>query len=119
LYGLGSLIENAVGFAEKAVVIRVSWTQSTVMIMVADDGPGFPTSILTRVGEPYLSQRDRTRRNEEAGGGLGLGLFIARSLLERSGAKLKFANAALPASGAVVTVEWPRAAYERGRRTGD
>ncbi len=61
----------------------------------------------------------RTRRNEEAGGGLGLGLFIARSLLERSGATLKFANAAPPASGAVVTVEWPRSAYERGRRTGD
>jgi len=119
LYGLGNLIENAVGFAEKAVVIRASWTQSTVMIVIADDGPGFPASILARVGEPYISQRDRARRNEEAGGGLGLGLFIARSLLERSGATLKFANAAPPASGAVVTVEWPRSAYERGRRTGD
>ena len=118
LYGLGNLIENAVGFAEKAVVIRASWTKSTVMIVIADDGPGFPASILARVGEPYLSQRDRTRRNEEAGGGLGLGLFIARSLLERSGATLKFANAAPPASGAVVTAEWPRSAYERGRRSG-
>ena len=85
-------------------------------IVIGDDGRGFPPNILARVGEPYLSQRDGARRNEEAGGGLGLGLFIARSLLERSGATLELANAAAPASGAVATVQWPRSAYERGRR---
>ncbi len=117
LYGLGNLIENAVSFAEKAVVIRAIWTQSTVRIVIADDGRGFPPNLLARAGEPYLSQRDGARRSEETGGGLGLGLFIARSLLERSGATLQLANAAAPASGAVATVQWPRSAYEQGRRT--
>jgi two-component system, sensor histidine kinase RegB len=68
------------------------------------------------VGEPYLSQRESAKRNEDAGGGLGLGLFIARSLLARSRATLAFANARPPEKGAVVTVEWSRQAYEEGRR---
>jgi two-component system sensor histidine kinase RegB len=116
---LGNLIENAVGFAEKTVVIRANWTKSAVRIEIADDGRGFPTGILARVGEPYLSRRDRARRNEEAGGGPGLGLFIARSLLERSGATLRFANAVPPATGAIITVQWARSTFERGRRTVD
>ena len=119
LYGLGNLVENAVSFAEKEVVIRASWSKSTVRIVIGDDGRGFPPNILARAGEPYLSQRDAARRSDGAGGGLGLGLFIARSLLERSGATLELANAAAPASGAVATVEWPRSSYERGRRAGD
>jgi len=114
--GLGALIENAVSFAENAVVIRAGWTKSTVTISIADDGPGFPSSILARAGEPYLSQRDGARRREKAGGGLGLGLFIARSLLERWRATLTFANAPPPAHGAVATVTWPREAYEQSRR---
>jgi two-component system, sensor histidine kinase RegB len=119
LYGLGNLVENAVSFAEKEVVIRASWNKSTVRIVIGDDGRGFPPNILARAGEPYLSQRDAARRSQGAGGGLGLGLFIARSLLERSGARLELANAAAPASGGVATVEWPRSSYERGRRAGD
>ena len=95
-----------------------AWTNSTIKITVADDGPGFPPNVLARIGEPYLSQRQEARRKHGAGGGLGLGLFIARSLLERSRATLEFANAAPPATGAVVTVSWPRAAYEQGRRPG-
>lgn len=118
LYGLGNLIENAVGFAAKAVAIRANWSKSTVRIVIADDGSGFPPSILARAGEPYLSQRDGARRSGGAGGGLGLGLFIARSLLERSGATLELANATPPASGGVATVQWSRAAYEQGRRKG-
>ena len=117
LFGLGNLIENAVGFAEKTVAIRATWSKSTVSIVIADDGPGFPSSILARIGEPYLSQREGARRKEGAGGGLGLGLFIARSLLERSRATVQFANAASPATGAVATVQWSRPAYEQGRRT--
>jgi two-component system, sensor histidine kinase RegB len=119
LYGLGNLIENAVSFADKAVVIRASWTKSTVKIVIADDGRGFPPNILARVGQPYLSQREGARRSEKASGGLGLGLFIARSFLERSRASLEFANAAAPATGAVVKIQWSRSAYEQGRRTDD
>ncbi len=116
LYGLGNLIENAVNFAERAVVIRASWTKTTVKISVTDDGRGFPPHVLARIGQPYLSQRQGARRKQEAGGGLGLGLFIARSLLERSRATLQFGNAVPPGRGAVVTISWPRAAYEQGRR---
>ncbi len=116
LFGLGNLIENSVCFAEQAVAIRADWTKSTVTISISDDGPGFPQNVLTRIGEPYLSQRSGARRSEKAGGGLGLGLFIARSLLERARASLRFENAAAPATGAVITIQWPRAAYEEGRR---
>jgi two-component system sensor histidine kinase RegB len=119
LYGLGSLIENAVTFAKSAVSIRADWTRTTVTIVISDDGPGFAPAVLSRIGEPYLSRREGARRAEKSGGGLGLGLFIARSLLERTRATLRFANAAPPSAGAVVTVDWPRAAYEEGRRNGN
>ncbi len=119
LFGLGNLIENAISFAESAVTISADWTRSTVTIVISDDGRGFPASVLSRIGQPYLSQRSGARRTEKAGGGLGLGLFIARSLLERSRATLRFANAAPPSNGAVVTVQWPRTAYEEGRRNGN
>jgi two-component system sensor histidine kinase RegB len=114
-YGLGNLIENAVSFAEKAVAIRATWTKSTVKIVIADDGRGFPPNILARFGEPYLSQRDGVRRSERAGGGLGLGLFIARALIERSRGALQLANAKPPATGAIATIQWSRPAYEQGR----
>jgi len=116
LYGLGNLIENAVSFAESGVVIRADWTKSTVTIVISDDGRGFSPHVLPRIGEPYLSQRQGARPTGKAGGGLGLGLFIARTLLERSRATLQFGNATPPAAGAVVSIEWPREAYEEGRR---
>ncbi len=116
LYGLGSVIENAVSFAKSAVEIRAGWTKSTVTIVISDDGPGFPPGVLPRIGEPYLTQREGARRSEKTGGGLGLGLYVARSLLERSQATLRFENAAPPLTGATITVEWPRMAYEEGRR---
>jgi two-component system sensor histidine kinase RegB len=115
LSALGNLIENAVGFAESAVIIRASWTRSTVGIVIADDGQGFPPSILARIGEPYLSRGQDSRRNQGAGGGHGLGLFIANLFIRRSGGALQFANARRPAKGAIVTIEWPRQAYEQGQ----
>jgi two-component system, sensor histidine kinase RegB len=108
------LIENAVGFAEKAVTIRASWTSSTVDMVIADDGPGFPADILARIGEPYLS-RDSARRSHGPDAGLGLGLFIASIFIERSGGALHFENAKPPAKGAIVTIQWPRQAYEQGQ----
>ena len=116
IYGLGNVIENAVSFAETAGSIRAIWTTSEVSLVIADDGPGFPAGVLNRIGEPYLSKRDSARRKGGAGGGLGLGLFIARSLLERSRATVRFANAVAPTKGAIVTIAWPRAAYEQSRR---
>jgi two-component system, sensor histidine kinase RegB len=114
LSALGNLIENAVGFAESAVTIRVSWTGSTVDIAIADDGPGFPADILARIGEPYLS-RDSARRSHGPDAGLGLGLFIASIFISRSGGALHFENAKPPAKGAIVAIQWPRQAYEQGQ----
>lgn len=113
LYGLGNLVENAVDFAQARVTIDANWTAETVTISIADDGPGFAPAILDRMGDPYLRGRPTERRtkNEEEYG-LGLGLFIAKTLLERSGATVEAFNVATPHSGAVVQVMWPRWALE-------
>jgi len=110
IYGLGNLIENAVDFALNSVAVSASWDTTSVRVEIVDDGPGFPTELLGRIGEPYLSARG-ARRAKDGGGGMGLGLFIAKSLLERSGATLVFGNA--PGGGARVTVTWPRLSFER------
>ena len=114
LSALGNLIENAVGFAESAVIIRASWTSSTVDMTIADDGPGFPSDILARIGEPYLLH-DSARRSDRPDAGLGLGLFIASIFIGRSGGALHFDNARPPAKGTIVTIRWPRQAYEQGQ----
>lgn len=107
IYGLGNLVENAVDFARSSVTVRWSWDDETVAFSVLDDGPGFPADILDRIGEPYMS----TRHGAEPGGGLGLGLFIAKTLLERSGAEISFSNASGPGEGAVVEITWSRAIF--------
>ncbi len=111
LYGLGNLIENAVDFAGSRVRVVARWTQEQVVMEVADDGPGFAPEILTRLGEPYVSSRAAGREHPTEAGGLGLGFFIAKTLLERSGARLSLGNAAPPGKGAVVTIVWPRTRF--------
>ncbi|MGB3418137.1 MAG: ActS/PrrB/RegB family redox-sensitive histidine kinase [Mesorhizobium sp.] len=113
LYGLGNLVENAVDFAQAKVVMRWGWNESRVTLSIADDGPGFPAEIIDRIGEPYMS----TRQGAEPGGGLGLGLFIAKTLLERSGASLSFSNSNGPGEGAVVEIVWPRASFTNPQAT--
>jgi len=78
-----------------------------VLISVRDDGPGFAPGVLPRLGEPYVTERE-----EGAAGGLGLGFFIAKTLLERTGAKMSVRNRTPPARGAVVQARWKRAAIE-------
>lgn len=104
IYGLGNLVENAVDFASGVVIVRWRWNDEALSIDVVDDGRGFPPEILDRIGEPYMS----TRQGAEPGGGLGLGLFIAKTLLERSGATLSFFNANERGKGAVAQVSWRR-----------
>ncbi|MFZ2100713.1 MAG: ActS/PrrB/RegB family redox-sensitive histidine kinase [Oricola sp.] len=108
LYGLGNLVENAVDFAREAVDITLSWTPDTVRIRIVDDGPGFPPEVLERIGEPDLPLARLSERPRNGGGGLGLGIFIAKTLLERSGATVRFSNAFSTGKGADVVVEWPR-----------
>ena len=114
LYGLGNLVENAIDFAAAEVRIVARWTASIVAIVVEDDGPGFSHDVVMSLGEPYLTTKAGRRAKSEDGSGLGLGLFIAKTLLERSGASVTMSNAVPPGRGARVTILWPRAEFERG-----
>jgi two-component system sensor histidine kinase RegB len=113
LYGLGNILENAVDFARERVEVKATWTDDDVMVEVNDDGSGFPPEIIDRMGEPYVtSERGRRMRGREMPG-LGLGFFIAKTLLARSGAKISLKNKQFPQRGAIVRVRWNRADFER------
>jgi two-component system sensor histidine kinase RegB len=110
LYGVGNILENAVDFARSTVEVSAWWNSDTVEIVISDDGPGIAPDMLRRIGEPYLSRRRRADESERHG--LGLGVFIARTLLERTGAKVSFTNRTFPDHGAVVQIAWPRSRFE-------
>ena len=112
LYGVGNILENAVDFARSAVEVNAWWNNDTVEIIISDDGPGFAPDILKRIGEPYLSRRRASDDAQSEHRGLGLGVFIARTLLERTGAKVSFSNRVFPDHGAVVQIAWPRQRFE-------
>ena len=107
MHGLGNLIQNAAQFALSEVAVTISWSEETAAVDIVDDGSGFSQQVLARIGEPYISGRSGETQQH-----MGLGIFIAQSLLERTGARLSFAN--LPDGGAQVVVEWRRAALEAG-----
>ncbi len=118
LYGLGNLLENAVDFAHERVEVAAAWSGHDVNVTILDDGPGFAPEIMDRIGEPYVTTHRRKRQYaDEAGSdvasGLGLGFFIAKTLLERSGATLVFGNRPSPDRGAIVRVHWERSDFER------
>ncbi len=108
IHALGAFIENAASFAAREVSVNARWSAEEVRIYITDDGPGFAPSVLAKLGEPYFSER----RIEQRGGGMGLGFFIACTLLERSGARVTPYNRQFPAKGAVVRIAWPRKAIE-------
>lgn len=125
IHGLRNLIQNAVDFATTTVRIQVSWTENSINVQIRDDGSGFPHSVIGRIGEPFVRHRRSQAASNERPGyeGMGLGLFIAKTLLERSGATLSFANGGARAmsglpGGAIVNVEWPRASIEAKPATG-
>ncbi|RMC34699.1 ActS/PrrB/RegB family redox-sensitive histidine kinase [Paracoccus alkanivorans] len=103
IHALRNLIQNAVDFADKHVVIEATHDNHELSVSIRDDGPGYPPSLLARIGDPYLTSR-RTGAHREGYEGMGLGLFIAKTLLERSGARLRFSNGG---PGAAVDVIWP------------
>jgi len=114
LYGVGNILENAVDFARHAVEVNAWWNNEKVEIVISDDGPGIAPDMLKRIGEPYLSRRRGADETQSERGGLGLGVFIARTLLERTGAKVSFGNRVFPDHGAVVNISWPRNRFEAG-----
>ena len=108
LYGLGNLVENAIDYARGAVRVEAFWNAASVSVVVSDDGPGFSADVLRRIGEPYLGEPYRSSGRRARGqSGLGLGFFIAKTLLERSGADVTIRNH----GGAEVTVRWPASAF--------
>jgi two-component system, sensor histidine kinase RegB len=117
IHGLRNLIQNAVDFSRSTVWVSAEWTDETLRLTIADDGPGYPPQLLGRIGEPFLRQRrpDQQSVARPEYEGMGLGLFIAKTLLERSGAEITFANASDPfltaaerpvRSGALVELVW-------------
>ncbi len=115
IHGLRNLIQNAVDFADARVWVESRWTETQIILRITDDGEGFPPQLLGRIGDPFVRSGTRVRTSgvRPAYEGMGLGLFIAKTLLERSGAELRFANGAgNPANGAVVEVIWPRSAIK-------
>ncbi|MCH2393424.1 MULTISPECIES: ActS/PrrB/RegB family redox-sensitive histidine kinase [Oceanibaculum] len=102
MHGLGNIMQNAIQFARETVEVRLHWDENTVLVEIQDDGPGYPLAVLDSLGEPYLS--GRTQRD----GHMGLGIFIAKTLLGRTGALVDFGNAG-EGGGARVTLRWPRA----------
>lgn len=103
IHALRNLIQNAVDFAASRVIIESQLGNGWLAVTIRDDGPGYSPALLTRIGDPYLTSK-RGGAQREGYEGMGLGLFIAKTLLERSGARLGFDNGG---PGAVVTVRWP------------
>ncbi|KAA0687049.1 ActS/PrrB/RegB family redox-sensitive histidine kinase [Azospirillum brasilense] len=104
IHGLGNFIQNAHQFADGRVTVAASWDAKSATVVVMDDGPGYPAHLLSRIGEPYLSARS------ERSGHMGLGIFIAQTLLEKTGALVAFSNNR--SGGARVVVRWDRGVLE-------
>jgi len=104
IHGLGNYLQNAHQFANRRVTVHAAWDAEAATVIVMDDGPGFPPQVLSRIGEPYISTRG------ERGGHMGLGIFIAQTLLEKTGASVSYSNNR--SGGARVVVRWDRAILE-------
>ncbi|MFN7173862.1 MAG: ATP-binding protein, partial [Thermaurantiacus tibetensis] len=104
LHGLGNLVSNALRHAQSVVRISGGESPQELWVTIVDDGPGFPEELLPRLGEPFLGP------SFSGSGSTGLGIFIATTLLERTGARLAFSNA--PEGGARVEIRWARADIE-------
>ena len=118
IHGLRNLIQNGVDFAKSEVIVTIGWDDGHLSVRIEDDGAGFPASVIGRIGDPFVRRR-KTVDDRPEYQGMGLGLFIAKTLLERSEAVLRFANgrrpgnagwAGQPTGGAIVTVKWARSA---------
>lgn len=120
LHGLGNIIANAVDFAQSQVRIAAEWNPRELRVLVEDDGPGFAPDILERIGEPYVTSRpgsyaiadtELEPASTYAGQqGMGLGFFIAKTLIEQTQGSLSASNK--DSAGAWVMARWPRGAVD-------
>ena len=106
MHGLAAFVENAADFAESMVDLSAYYDAERLVIEVRDDGPGFPPEVLGRLGQPYVTTRSQGEGSRSAHQGMGLGFFIAKTLLERTGARVEFRNARR--GGAVISARWRR-----------
>ena len=102
VYGLRNFIGNANKFAKEKIFITVNSDSEITEVIVEDDGDGFPKDILDKIGEPYIRSKEKNLNNKS---GLGLGIFIGGTLLERNYAKVTCRNS-LTRNGAEVIIKW-------------
>jgi two-component system sensor histidine kinase RegB len=114
MHGLGNLLQNAIEFSREEVKATIAWTRTELVVTIADDGPGFPQDVLRRLGDPYLysAASEGLDQGHRQGDHMGLGIFIAQNLLERTGGTVSFRNHDY--GGAEARVAWPRAAFTNG-----
>ena len=110
IHAISSFVENAVDFAASEVLVTARFDAETISLEVRDDGPGVAPEILARLGEPYVTSRPGAEGSRTGHVGMGLGFFISKTLLERTGARVVFQNGR--PRGAVVSVRWPRTRIE-------
>ncbi len=118
IHGLRNLVQNAVDFSDEKIWVEIGWSAEKINVRITDDGRGFPPDMIGRIGDPFIRRRTKQREKISRPGyeGMGLGLFIAKTLLERSGAELSFFNGnddfnssgKAKKRGAIVNVEWNR-----------
>jgi two-component system sensor histidine kinase RegB len=110
LHAMTSLVENAFDFARKEILVTARFDATTVAVEVRDDGPGFSPQVLAKLGEPYVTSRPGAEGSRTGHIGMGLGFFIAKTLLERTGAVVEFRNGRR--GGAIVAARWSRSRIE-------
>lgn len=120
IYALGNIVENAVEFSRNHTELKAEWTSDRIRIEISDDGPGFSPELIKSLGEPFVSTRSQPVNEQgDEPFGMGLGFFISKTLLERSGAELRFGNHKAPNRGAFVVLEWPRGIIDIGLHDAD
>ena len=83
VYGIGNIIQNAIRHALTEIIINIFWNKFEFVIQIIDDGEGFKNEIFDQIGNPYINK---------SGSGMGLGIFIAKNLIENIGGSIDFIN---------------------------
>ena len=102
IYGLRNFIGNANKFCTKKIYIFLKSNNQTTEVVIEDDGEGYPADILSKIGEPYLKTPNKINKKKS---GLGLGIFIGKTLLEKNFASINCRNSKTR-SGAEVIIKW-------------